>query len=106
MTDMTTKSLLMKRAPAAPGDILKDEFMEPLNLTQARLADLAKVPRRRINEIIRKKRDITPDTALRLEAVFGVSAQFWLNLQMKWDLWRTLQEKAAEYGRLRRIKAA
>ncbi len=103
---MVSRIFPAKRTPAAPGDILKEEFMEPLNLTQAMLADLTKVPRRRINEIIRRKRDITPDTALRFEAVFGVSAQFWLNLQMKWDLWRTLQDWVAEYGRLKRITAA
>jgi len=95
---------LTERQPFAPGEILKEEFLEPLGLTQGELADMIDVARRRINEIIRGKREITPDTALRLEKAFGVSAEFWLNLQMKHDLWRAQQHKKKEYQRIKPVR--
>ncbi|MGD9153500.1 MAG: HigA family addiction module antitoxin [Gammaproteobacteria bacterium] len=82
-----------KRKPFAPGEILQEEFMEPYNLTQTKLAELTKITRRRINEIINGKRAITPDTALRFAKVFKVSPDYWLNLQMKIDLWSELHKK-------------
>lgn len=103
---MKTRGAVRARVPVTPGDLLREDFMEPLNLTQAELARRARVPRRRINEILLNKRDITPDTALRFEAVFGVSAQFWLNIQTRWDLWRVREQMAREYGRIRRIEVA
>jgi addiction module HigA family antidote len=75
-----------KLAPIHPGEILLAEFLEPLALSQYRLAHDLSVPPRRINEIVHGKRGITADTALRLGRYFGTSAQFWLNLQTRYDL--------------------
>ena len=75
-----------KLVPIHPGEILLAEFLEPLALSQYRLAHDLSVPPRRINEIVHGKRGITADTALRLGRYFGTSAQFWLNLQTRYDL--------------------
>lgn len=69
-----------------PGEILLEEFLEPLNISQYRLAKEIHVPRRRINEIVHGKRSITPDTALRLARFFGMSDSFFLNLQSDYDI--------------------
>jgi addiction module HigA family antidote len=79
------------------------EFMDPLNLTQGQMADWLDVERRRINEIIRGKREVTPDTAVRLGKAFGVSPQFWLLLQMRTNLWVALQDQGAEYAHIKLI---
>jgi len=76
--------------PIHPGEILMEEFLSPLGITQYRIAKDMSVPPRRINEIVHGKRAITADTALRLAHFFGTSAQFWLNLQSHYDL--ALQE--------------
>ena len=73
-------------SPIHPGEILREDFLEPFGITQNRLATLIGVPPRRINEIVLGKRPITADSALRLATVFGNSAQFWLNLQDRYDL--------------------
>ena len=73
-------------APVHPGEILEKEFLEPLELTQYRVAKDIKVPARRINEIVHGTRAISADTALRLARYFGTSEEFWLNLQMHYDL--------------------
>lgn len=83
------------RAPTHPGDMLVNEFIKPLGITQTELAEWIGVSYPRLNEIIHGKRGVTPDTALRLEQVFGMEAQFWLNLQMTWDLWRAKHSAAA-----------
>lgn len=75
-----------KLAPIHPGEILLAEFLEPLALSQYQLAHDLSVPPRRINEIVHGKRGITADTALRLGRYFGTSAQFWSNLQTRYDL--------------------
>jgi addiction module HigA family antidote len=75
-----------KVAPVHPGDILRDEFMQPLGLSQTRLGRDLGVSPRRINEIVHGKRSITADTALRLSRYFGTSAEFWLGLQTDYDL--------------------
>jgi addiction module HigA family antidote len=72
--------------PIHPGEILMDEFLHPMGISQYRLAKDISVPPRRINEIIHGKRSITADTALRLGRFFTVSPQFWLNLQTRYDL--------------------
>ncbi len=74
------------RKPVHPGAILEEEFLKPLALTQYRLAKEIHVPARRINEIILLKRAVSADTALRLSRYFGNTAQFWINLQMQYDL--------------------
>lgn len=69
-----------------PGEILEEEFLKPLTITQYKLAQDISVPRRRINEIVHGDRAISADTALRLSEYFGTSAEFWLNLQSRYDL--------------------
>jgi addiction module HigA family antidote len=75
-----------KLAPVHPGEVLLEDFLEPFELSQYRLAKGLSVPPRRINEIVLGKRAITADTALRLARFFGTSARFWLNLQTLYDL--------------------
>jgi len=75
-----------KIPPVHPGEILLEEFLKPMGISQNRLALDMRVPPRRINEIVHGKRRITADTALRLGRYFGMSAQFWLGLQMDYDL--------------------
>jgi addiction module HigA family antidote len=75
-----------KMTPIHPGEILLEEFLEPMGISQYRLAKGLKVSARRINEIVHGKRAITAETALRLGRFFGTSAQFWLNLQTHFDL--------------------
>ena len=75
-----------KLAPIHPGEILLEEFLKPMGLSQYRLAKDLSVPSRRINEIVLGKRAISPDTALRLSRFFGLTERFWLNLQARYDL--------------------
>ena len=75
-----------RMAPIHPGEILAEEFLEPLEISQYRLAKEISVPPRRINEIVHGKRAITADTALRLARYFGTSERFWINLQAHYDL--------------------
>ncbi len=77
------------REPTHPGEMLKEEFLLPMNITQRELADAIHVPYQRINELVNKKRGVTPSTALRLSKFFGVSPEFWLNLQMRSELYKT-----------------
>lgn len=73
-------------APIHPGELLLEEFLEPMQISQYRLAKSLQVPPRRINEIIQGKRRISADTGLRLSRFFGTSERFWLNLQVRYDL--------------------
>jgi antitoxin HigA-1 len=75
-----------KAPPIHPGEILLEEFLGPLEISQYRLAKDTSVPPRRINEIVRGQRSISADTALRLSRYFGTSEQFWINLQMRFDM--------------------
>jgi len=88
--------------PTHPGEMLLEEFLKPLGMSQAELAIKLGVSYPRINELIHGKRGITPDTALRLEQLFGMEAQFWLNLQLAWDLYHLTHSATAK--RIRRIK--
>jgi addiction module HigA family antidote len=83
---MSVTSAKKKMQPLHPGEVLMEEFLEPMGLSQNRLALDIGVPPRRINEIVLAKRRITADTALRLARYFGMSPQFWLGLQMDYDL--------------------
>lgn len=78
--------------PIHPGEILLEDFLKPMNLSQYSVAQAIGVPPRRINEIVHGKRSITADTALRLERFFGMEAQFWMNLQTRYDLEVTREE--------------
>lgn len=72
------------------------EFLQPLGISQSELAKLIGVSYPRVNELVHGKRGMTPDTALRLERLFGMEAQFWLNLQLIWDLYQTMHSAAAK----------
>ena len=82
------------RPPTHPGEMLLEEFLTPMNLTQRELAEAIHVPYQRVNEIINGKRGVTPATALRLARFFGMSAGFWMNLQLRWDLYYAQQQEA------------
>ncbi len=75
-----------KLPPIHPGEILMEEFLKPMNISQYKLAKDISVPPRRINEIVHGTRAITPDTALRLSRYFGLSERFWINMQIRYDL--------------------
>lgn len=89
------------REPTHPGEMLIEEFLTPMGLTQRELADGIHVPYQRVNEIVNGRRGITPSTALRLAKYFGNSEGFWMNLQLRWDLY---QAKRSEEGDLRAIR--
>ena len=84
--------------------MLLEEFLKPYGMTQVQLANRIHVSYSRVNEIIKRKRGITTDTALRLSALFGTTPQYWLSLQQDWDLWHTQRSKAAkEISRIRSV---
>ncbi len=90
-----------RRAPTHPGEMLLGEFLKPLGISQSEFAAHLGVSFPRLNEIVRGKRGVTPDTALRLARVLGMPADFWLGLQCDWDLWHAMRgEKAEKIGRL------
>lgn len=89
------------REPTHPGEMLLKEFLEPMNLTQRMLANAIHVPYQRINEIVNMRRGITPSTALRLAKYFGMSADFWLNLQMRWDVYRSKKAEAEDLDNIK-----
>lgn len=97
---------MTKLKPIHPGEILHEEFLRPLGLSQYRLAKDTGVPPRRINEIVFGKRGITADTALRLGRYFGTSPQFWMNLQARYDLEMQKGLIAAQLEKVRAIQAA
>jgi len=81
--------------------MLLEEFIRPLGITQSALAVRLGISFPRLNEIVRRKRSVTPDTALRLARVLGMSADFWLGLQLDWDLWHAMQtDEASEIAQL------
>ena len=77
------------RKPTHPGEVLREDFLEPMGLTQKQLADAIRVPFQRINEVVRGRRSMSASTALRLARYFGTSAGFWMNLQLRYDLYET-----------------
>jgi len=84
------------RTPTHPGEMLLEEFLKPMGLTQQQLADGIHVPYQRVNELINGKRGVTPSTALRLARFFGNSPDFWMNLQMRWDIYFAQQAEAED----------
>ena len=102
----TRRRLPTHRPPTHPGEMLLEEFLKPLGISQSAFAVRLGVSFPRLNEIIRGKRGVTPDTALRLAQVLGMSADFWLGLQTDWDLWHAMHgEKAKEISRLEPLPA-
>lgn len=92
--------------PIHPGEVLAEEYLEPLGVTQHRLAVAIGVPPRRINEIVHGKRGISADTALRLARFFGTSERFWLNLQSRYDLEREKDALGDSLDRIRPLARA
>jgi addiction module HigA family antidote len=84
-----------KLTPIAPGEILFEEFLEPMDISQAQLARDLKVPPNRVNQIVNGKREITADTALRLGQYFGTEPEFWLNLQLRYNM-KVAQDKVGQ----------
>lgn len=89
------------REPTHPGEMLLEEFLKPMGVSQQSLSRSIRVPYQRINEIVNKRRGITPATALRLGKYFGNTAAFWMNLQLRWDLYRA---QTSEAETLRKIQ--
>ena len=84
-----------RRPPTHPGEMLFEEFVKPLGITQSALARRLGISFPRLNEVVHGKRGVTPDTALRLSRVVGMSPDFWLGLQQDWDLWHAMRGKTA-----------
>ena len=94
------------RQPTHPGEMLVEEFLKPMGLTQRDLAQGIHVPYQRVNEIVNRWRGLTPSTALRLAKYFGTSPDFWLNLQLRWDLYHTQRVEAQELKRIKTVKVS
>jgi addiction module HigA family antidote len=92
------------REPTHPGEMLLEEFLKPMALSQRDLAEGILVPYQRVNELVRKRRGMTPGTALRLAKFFGVSADFWMNLQLRWDLYHANNSEADALKRIKQVK--
>ena len=104
---LVARRLPARRPPTRPGEMLLEEFLKPLGISQSAFAVRLGISFPRLNEIIRGKRSVTPDTALRLARVLGMSADFWLGLQQDWDLWHALRsEKSASIARLKPLPRA
>lgn len=85
----------MPEPPVHPGEVLLEEFLNPLGLRQTAFAARLRIPLQRLNDLIHERRGVTPDTALRLARALGTSAELWLNLQEAWDLWHAAHGPAA-----------
>jgi addiction module HigA family antidote len=90
-------------APTHPGEMLFEEFLSPMNLSQRDLAEGIRVPYQRINELVNGRRGITPATALRLSRFFGTSPDLWMNLQLRWDLFHAQAAEAHDLSRIKRV---
>ena len=107
MRGLVERRLPSHKPPTHPGEMLLEEFLKPLGITQTAFALQLGVSFPRLNEVINARRSVTPDTALRLARVTGMSAEFWLGLQQDWDLWHTLRsEEAKAIAKLKPLKAA
>jgi len=92
------------REPTHPGEMLLEEFLIPMGITQRELAKEIHVPYQRINEIINKRRGVTPSTALRLAKFFGVSEDFWMNLQLRVDIYKAKLNESKELKTIKTIR--
>ena len=93
---LVQRRLPTHQPPTHPGEMLLEEFLKPMGITQTAFALQLGVSFQRLNEVINAKRSMTPDTALRLARVTGMSADFWLGLQLDWDLWHALRSEEAK----------
>jgi addiction module HigA family antidote len=89
------------RIPTHPGEMLREEFLIPMGITQRQLADGIGTPYQRVNELVNGKRGITPSTALRLAKYFGTTPGFWMNLQLRWDLYRAQKSEASQLEKIK-----
>ncbi|MDP2857074.1 MAG: HigA family addiction module antitoxin [Bacillota bacterium] len=94
------------RTPTHPGEMLLEEFLSPMGITQRELADAIAVPYQRVNEIVNGRRGVTPSTALRLAQYFGTSSDFWMNLQLRWDLFHAQKSEAEVLKRIPQVRAS
>jgi len=91
------------RAPTHPGEMLLEEFLIPMNLTQREVADAIHVPYQRVNELVNGKRGITPSTALRFARYFNMTPDYWMNLQLRWDLYNVYRKEASSIDQIEPI---
>jgi antitoxin HigA-1 len=110
---LTTTELLREaglptnRRPSTPGEVIREEFLKPMGITQTELANSLRIPLQRLNLILNGKRGVTPDSALRLSRFFGTSVRFWLNLQQAVDLFDAITTTSREeLGKVRRRRRA
>ncbi len=95
-----------EREPTHPGEMLLEEFLKPMRLSQRDLAAGIHAPYLRVYELVNRRRGVTPSTALRLAKFFGTSASFWLNLQLRWDLYQAQRKEAGLLKRIRKTTAS
>jgi addiction module HigA family antidote len=103
---MTISNTGTKRRPTHPGEMLREDFLPDYNLTASRLAEAIGVSRQSVNELLRERRAVTPEMALRLSRLFGNSAEFWLNAQRAVDLWEAKKAIHDDVRRIRPLSAA
>ena len=107
VTQLVQRRLPTHRPPTHPGEMLREEFLKPLEISQSAFAVQLGVSFPRLNEVINARRSVTPGTALRLAQVTCMSADFWLGLQQDWDLWHALRSKeATQIARLKPLPRA
>ena len=94
------------REPTHPGEMLLEEFLKPMDISQRDLADGIRVPYQRINELVNRRRGLTPATALRLAKYFGNTPGFWMNIQLRWELYHAQQSESATLRTIRRVRKA
>jgi addiction module HigA family antidote len=91
------------REPTHPGEMLVEEFLKPMGLNQRDLATAIHVPYQRVNELANGRRGVTPSTALRLAKFFGMTPGFWMNLQVRWELFHAERDESAVLSRIREV---
>lgn len=94
------------RTPTHPGEMLLEEFLNPMGLTQRELADAIHVPYQRVNDIVNGRRGITPSTALRLAKYFNMTPDFWMNVQLRWDMYFAQQDELTVLDTIRPLSSA
>lgn len=94
------------RNPTHPGEMLLEEFLLPMGLSQRDLASAIRVPYQRVNELVNGRRGVTPSTALRLSKYFGTSPDFWMNLQQRWDLYQAQESEAEDLRKIKKLLKA
>ena len=92
------------REPTHPGEMLVEEFLKPMARTQRDLAQGIDAPYERVNELVNRRRVLTPSTAIRLAKYFGTSPDFWMHLQLRWDLYHAQRAEAHELKKIKRVK--